>query len=444
MSKSVRHLRRRFSRRAFLGGSAAAVAAIGGAGLPTKSLAKSSALMSPAEISRLRVSTGVDDEAFWRAVRQNVMLKPDIVFLNNGSYSTPPHTVFDALIKYQRTVTENPADQGIVSGKCEREVRPKLAEFLGADPDEIALTRNTTDGMSIVAAGLPLARGDEVLTTTHEHPGGIEPWRMRAARDGTAIKEVFIPSPAATPEQILNIINDNIGPRTRVISFCHMTCTTGVIYPVKEICRLARDKGITTLVDGAHPNGMFVFDLHDIDPDYYAASPHKWLSAPLGNGFLYVRKDKISELWPMHGSGGWDKTNSARRFECYGTRDWPVTAALGDAIDFQLAVGRDRIEKRGRDLMTYFKTEVQKIPDVKLWSPMDPRMSCSLSAISIREIPLDKIMKYLREKYAVISRPVGYDLNAVRFSTHYYNTFEEVDIALAGLKEIATTRVLEA
>jgi selenocysteine lyase/cysteine desulfurase len=427
------------SRRAFLGGSAA-VMALGAA--PLKAVAAQPSL-STAEIAALAAQSTIDDEAFWRAVRQSVMLDPAIVFLNDGSYSAPPRPVFDALIQYSRLVTTDPSKQGVLSGKCENEVRPKLAAFIGAAPDEVALTRNTTDGMSIVAGGLKIGRGDEVLTTHHEHPGGIEPWRLRAARDGIEVRELTFTNPPDSPEQLLNLFNDAIGPKTKVISFCHMTCTTGLIFPAKEICALARAKGIYSVVDGAHPLGMFPFNLHEIDPDFYANSPHKWLGAPLGNGFLYVRPDKTDHVWPMHGSGGWDGTN-ARRFECYGTRDWPVTACVGDAIDFQLAVGKERIEQRGRALMTHFKTEVQKIGGVKLWTPMDPRMSCSLSAISIREIPLEKIMAFLREKYAIVSRPVAYDINAVRFSTHYFNTFEEVEIALAGIREIAETGVLEA
>jgi isopenicillin-N epimerase len=438
MARGYKQSGYRVSRRAFLGGAAAA--AFGGAALAAET---ASASLSTAEISRLRTIRPPDDETFWRAVRQATMLDPNIVFLNDGSYSAPPRPVFDALLKYNRLITENPSLQGLLSGKCENAVRPKLAAFIGADADEIALTRNTTDGMSIVAGGLKLGRGDEVILSNHEHPGGLEPWRLRAARDGIEIREFKIPSPPKDPDELLNIINDATGPRTKVISFCHMTCTTGLIYPAKEICRLARDKGIYSVVDGAHPLGMFQFNLHDIDPDFYANSPHKWLGAPLGNGFLFVRPDKTDHVWPMHASAGWDRPD-ARRFECYGTRDWPVTACVGDAIDFQLAVGPDRIEERGRNLMTYFKTEVVKLPGAKLWTPMDPRLSCSLAAVSIREISLDKIMKYLSEKYKIVSRAVAYDINAVRFSTHYFNTYEEVDIALQGLRDIAESNILEA
>ena len=429
----------RISRRAFLGG-AAAIAAFSGKGISAE-LASNS--LNTSQIANLGLRQDISEEQYWRAVRQSIMLSPDVVFLNDGSYGTPPRPVFDALIRYNRITTEKPGDQGKIARICENEVRPKLARFVGAHPDEIALTHNTTEGMSIAAAGIPLSKGDEILTTNHEHPGGIDPWRLRAARNGIAIKEIPIPSPPKNPEVLLNLFNDAITTRTKVISFCHMTCTAGLIFPAKEICKLARDKGIISVVDGAHPLGMFDFDLHDIDPDVYANSPHKWLGAPLGNGFFYVKKEMIGNIWPMHGSGGWDR-DTARRFECFGTRDWAVTACIGDAIDWQNAIGLDRITKRGRDLMTYFKQEVQEIKDVKLWTSMDPRMSCSLAGISIREIPNRKIYRYIFDKHRVLGRLVDYDLNAVRFSAHYFNTYEEMDIALKALREIAESNILEA
>lgn len=427
------------SRRSFLGGGAAALAvsAFG----PGLSPALAAGSLSTPQIATLGARTDIAEEEFWRAVRQATMLKPDIVFLNDGSYGTPPRPVFDALVKYNRITTENPGDLGVVANIAEQKVRPKLAAFVGAHPDEIALTHNTTEGMSVAAAGLKLKAGDEILTTNHEHPGGIDPWRLRAARDGITIREIPIASPPKNPEELLNQFNDAIGPKTRVISFCHMTCTAGLIFPAKEICKLARDKGLISVVDGAHPLGMFRFDLHDIDPDIYANSPHKWLGAPLGNGFLYVRKEMIPEIWPMHGSGGWEQT-TARRFESFGTRDWAVVAAIGDALDFQEAVGRDRITARGRALMTYFKQEVARIRDVKLRTSMDPRMSCNLAGVTIRDIPHQKIIAYLREKYKVISRSVEYDINAIRFSAHYFNTYDEMDIALRGLREVAESTML--
>lgn len=419
------------SRRGFIKsmGAGAALLAFWG----REALAESNSL-SPAKLSSLSASSDIEEEKFWNVVRTQMMLKKDIIYLNNGGYGATPRMVFDSLVKDYRLLGENPRELDILVKKMD-EVRKKVADFLGASEDEIALTRNTTEGMSIVAAGIPLKRGDEVLITHHEHPGGQQPWLLRAARDGIELREVEIPSPPESPEQILNLINDAISKKTKVISVSHVTCTTGLILPVKRLCQLARDKGVLTVLDGAHPMGMFVFDLHDIDPDFFASSPHKWLDAPFGNGTLYVRKDKIEMLWPFHGSGGWDG-KTALRFEAIGTRSWPVTCALGKAIDFQLAIGRDRIEKRGRELATHFKKKVKEIPGVQLYTSMDPRMSCSVSSISIGELKFSDVYRYLMEKYNIIARPVE-EVNAVRVSTHFYNTKEEVDACLNAVKDIA-------
>jgi selenocysteine lyase/cysteine desulfurase len=425
------------SRRNFIKSMGAGAAIIGLWGKEAKS---ESMCLSPEKLVHLSSSADIDEESFWKVVRTQMMLKEDIIYLNNGGFGATPRMVFDALVEDYRMLGENPRDLDILVKKMD-EVRKKVADFLDVSQDEIALTRNTTEGMSTIAAGLPLKKGDEVLISHHEHPGGKQPWLMRAARDGIEVREIEIPTPPENPEQILNIINDAISNKTRVISVSHVTCTTGLILPVKQLCQLARDKGVLSVLDGAHPMGMYPFSLHDIDPDFFATSPHKWLDAPFGNGTLYVRKDKINMLWPMHGSGGWDG-DTALRFEAIGTRSWPVTCALGEAIDFQNAIGRDKIEKRGRELATYFKKRIREIPGVKLHTSMDPRMSCSISSISIGDLKFSDIYPYLIEKYNIIARPVE-EINGIRVSTHFYNTKEEVDACLNAIKEIAEKGITE-
>jgi selenocysteine lyase/cysteine desulfurase len=419
------------SRRNFIKsiGAGAALISLWGKGAQSESIH-----LSPEKLLNLSSSADIDEENFWNIVRTQMMLKEDIIYLNNGGFGATPRMVFDALVEDYRMLGENPRDLDTLVKKMD-EVRKKVADFLDVSQDEIALTRNTTEGMSTIAAGLPLKKGDEVLISHHEHPGGKQPWLMRAARDGIEVREIEIPTPPENPEQILNIINDAISNKTRVISVSHVTCTTGLILPVKQLCQLARDKGVLSVLDGAHPMGMYPFSIHDIDPDFFATSPHKWLDAPFGNGTLYVRKDKINMLWPMHGSGGWDG-DTALRFEAIGTRSWPVTCALGEAIDFQNAIGRDKIEKRGRELATYFKKSVREIPGVKLHTSMDPKMSCSISSISIGDLKFSDVYPYLIEKYNIIARPVE-EINGIRVSTHFYNTKEEVDACLNAIKEIA-------
>ena len=398
-----------------------------------EALAESSCL-SPAKLSALSVSPDIDEEEFWNLVRTQIMLRKDIIFLNNGGFGTTPRMVFDSLVHGFRLIAENPRNIHVLVEKMD-EVRKKAADFVGASEDEIALTRSTTEGMSIAAAGLPLKQGDEVLISDHEHSGGTQPWLLRAARDGIEVHEVKIPSPPESPEQILNLFNDAISKKTRVISLSHVTHAHGIVMPVKRLCQLAKEKDVLTVLDGAHTTGMFPINLHDIDPDFYGTSPHKWLDAPAGNGIFYVRKDKIDMLWPLHGARGWD-AKTARRFEAVSSRAWPATCALAKAIEFQLAIGRDKIEKRGRKLATYFKERVREIPGVQLITSMDPRLSCSISSFSIKQLKSIDIYNYLMEKYKIIAA-AKIKLNPIRVSTHFYNTKEEVDACLKAFKEIA-------
>lgn len=420
-----------FTRRNFLQGMAA------GAGLLTLNAWETSAGLDfypLAKLSSLSATPDVGEEEFWNMVRTQMMLRKDIMYLNNGSFGSTPRMVFDAVVKGFRMIAEDPKSTGKLLEKIE-EVRKKVADFVGASEDEIALTRSTTEGMSMVAAGLPLKKGDEVLISDHEHSAGTQPWLLRGARDGIELREVKIPCPPESPEQILNLFNDALTKKTRVISISHMTHAHGLLLPVKELCKLARDKGIFTVLDAAHPPGMFPFDLHDIDPDFYAGSPHKWLDAPAGSGIFYVRKDRIDTLWPMYGARGWDRKN-ARRFEATGTKVWPVTCALGKAIDFQLAIGRERIEKRGRELSSYFKQRVREIPGVELLTPLDPKMCCSIGSFSLGEYKSIDVYNYLLEKHNIITGPKN-KRNALRVSTHFYNTKKEVDACLEGIEEIA-------
>jgi isopenicillin-N epimerase len=389
------------------------------------------------KLSVIGSSPTIEEEEFWKVVRSQMMFEKDIIYLNNGSFGSTPRIVFDSLVQGFRLIAENPENIGVLWENME-EIRKKVANFIGASEDEIALTRSTTEGMSIVAAGLPLKRGDEVLISDHEHSGGTQPWLMRAARDGIEVREVIIPSPPESPEQILNLFNDAISKKTRVISLSHVTHSHGIVMPVKRLSKLAREKGILTVYDGAHTMGMFPLNMHDMDPDFYAASPHKWLDAPAGSGVFYVRKDKVDMLWPMFGARGWDK-KSARRFEAVSSRAWPVTHALGTAIDFQVAVGPEKIEKRGKELAKYFKEKVREIPGVTLITSMNPGLSCSISTFSIENLKSPDISNELREKYRIFASAKR-KLNPIRVSTHFYNTKEELDLCLSAIKEIAEKR----
>lgn len=376
------------------------------------------------------------DETYWAAIREHFVLDKGIRYMNNGSYGPSPRSVLDAVCGFIWRIGQSPEEGYHAAGEAFEAVHDKAARFVGCEPAEMALIHNTTEGMSFVANGLSLKAGDEVLISDQEHPGGLCCWELKAKRAGIRNVYVRIPTPPESPEDILNRINDHITPRTKVISWCHMMFTTGLISPIKEICTLARDKGILTVIDGAHPVGMLDFRMSDLGCDFYATSNHKWLMAPKATGMLYAAREACEQAWPAVASAGWD-SRDARKFESFGTRNMPEAAGVGPAIDFQEQIGKDKIEARVRALSAYLRAQLQQIDGVRLYTSTDSRLSAAVTSFSIRELPIHRVMHELRQRHHIYSRAVGNIGNAVRLSTHIYNTFDDVDAAVEVIQDMA-------
>src|SRR5207237_5384880 len=233
--------------------------------------------------------------------------------------------------------------------------------LVGSKRDEIALLRNATEANSYIANGLDMKPGDEVLMTDQEHPGGEQPWNLRAKRYGIVVKKITLPKPVPDAATVLNLFNEAITPRTRVIFFSHITTVTGVVLPAKEICALARSKGILSAVDGAHVTGMMRLRVHDLGCDLYSSSPHKWLQAPKGSGFLFVRDEMIDRLWNTIATEGWDDVKiRAERFQRIGSSNVPALWGLRASIELANDIGMDRIERRHRQLCDYILAAMLK------------------------------------------------------------------------------------
>jgi selenocysteine lyase/cysteine desulfurase len=251
-----------------------------------------------------------NEEAYWGELRQQFLIPADEVYLNNGTVGSSPapvlRAIFDSYNQTEKLDQQDPEDYPIWGYAAWNEFRDPLAAFVGCNRDEIALVRNATEGNSYIANGIDMKTGDEVLMTDQEHPGGEQPWQLRAKRYGIVVRKVTLPKPVKEPAQVLNLFQDAITPRTRVMFFSHITTVTGVVLPARELCGLARSKGILSAVDGAHVPGMMELNLHQLGCDLYSASPHKWLQAPKGTGFLYVRDEVIDRVWNTIATEGWD------------------------------------------------------------------------------------------------------------------------------------------
>ncbi len=383
------------------------------------------------------------DGIYWEEIRKHFMFEGRLIMMNNGTLGPMPKPVFNTMMRYFKIQASNPFEAYDFFPSLRDGVRNKLADFVGASPDEIVIDRNTTEGMNFIAGGLDLGEGDEVLQSTMEHPAGIHPWRLKAARYGITVTDVPIGVPPRDVNEIVRAFRNAITPQTRVISISHTVFITGLIAPVKELSEMAHERGILLLTDSAHGLGHLDLDMHDLGIDFFTTSPYKWLGAPTGCGMLYVKSDVQDRVWPTIASSGWDQEGTARKFETLGQRADPIIFALGEALDFQNRIGKDRIARRIRSLATHLKDGLAAIPGVKLHTSRDPYLSAGLTAFSIEGVDPQRIVDYVRERYNIVIRTIGSEsagTRGVRVSTHIWLNTRHVDMLLEGVDHLASHR----
>ena len=430
---------RRLFLRAFAAGSAGALAAEG--------VREAAAAPGAGGVEAIRAAQAdaVSDAEFWATVRREFLISDELAYLNSGTLGPMPKPVYYAVVDSYRALAADPGRENTRHNAAQGDVRAKLAAFVNADPTEIALTRNTTEGMSFIANGLDLAAGDEVLVSFHEHPGGLQPWKLKAKRQGVVVKELPFPIPTPDPSDIVTRFADAITPRTKVISVSHVTFPTGCMLPVRELAALARSRGILTVVDGAHAIGMLRLDMHDLGVDFYASSPYKWLGAPVGTGFLYLRRESQERVWPTVATTGWDDEEAgARRYDRLSQRAGPLLMATGAALDFQSAIGPDRIEQRVRALAGMLRTRLAEIPQATVHTSTHPVLGCGITGFALEGFDRREIVDTLWRRHHVWVRHTDFDLNTVRVSTHHYNTEDQVARVVDGIRDILANGVAPA
>ncbi len=378
-----------------------------------------------------------NEDNYWRELRKQYLIPADEIYLNNGTVGSSPAPVLRAIFEaYESTEKMNqadPEDYPIWGYASWNEFRDPLAAFVGCDHNEIAILRNATEANSYIANGIDLKAGDEVLITDQEHPGGEHPWDLRAKRYGIVVKKIKLPRPIQNPAQVLNLFNDAITPRTRVIFFSHITTVTGVVLPAKEICALARSKQILSAVDGAHVPGMMRLNLRDLGCDMYSSSPHKWLQAPKGSGFLYVRDEVIDRLWNTIATEGWDDAKlRAERFQRIGSSNIPALWGLRASIQLANDIGIDRIERRHRQLCDYILAAMVK-RGAESWTSPDAALRCAIATVNVPPVPRMELENWLWKEKKIRIR--GGEPNKLRLSTPYYLSKQDIDRFLDGFDE---------
>lgn len=382
-----------------------------------------------------------DDEAYWKNVRQLFPLSKDFIYLNNGTFGPSPYPVIDAMRNGQMD-----ADMHGNYGSYDA-TPPKLAKFVGADHDEIALTHNVTEGINIACWGVPLKKGDEVILTTHEHVGNAAPWMNRQKLHGIVLRKY---TPAKTAAETLERINALINKNTRVIATPHIPCTQGQVLPVKEICALAKEKGLYSLIDGAHGAGMMPLDLHDMGCDTYASCCHKWMLGPKGTGFLYVRKEFQDTVQSYYGGGGtddgkWDLASNPIKIGGYaasahryfgGTQANGLYTGVNAAIDFIETIGQRNIYHRIKSLGKYTQDRLLDLgKKIELLTPTEERSRCAVNGFRIKGVDYAKFFKTCADKNIRIRMVPEMGLNCLRVSTHIYNSKSDVDTFIAEVKK---------
>ena len=406
--------------------SAAATAAVGAAFLRDDALQRVRAAV--ADAGDASADALAQNEDFWLQIQQAYDVDRSLTNLNNGGVAPAPRIVLDAMHRHVEFTNHlPPRNLWTVLDPQVETVRERLADVFGCDAEEIAIVRNASEALETCLFGMDLKAGDEVLATSHDYPRMLNTLRQRGTREGIVLKTFNIPTPPQNPAELVELYRKNITPKTKVILVCHITNLTGQIFPIKKIVELARPRGIEVVVDGAHAFAHFPFKHADLDCDYYGTSLHKWLSAPIGTGMLYVRKSKIAKLWPMMAPPT-DRVDDIRKFEEIGTHPTAPRLAIAEALAMYNSIGAERKAARLRYLRDRWAKRLLGQKGVTIYTSFDPAQSCCIATIGIEGVDAGALNTHLFKKHRIVTTPIKHEhINGIRVTPNTYSTTREVD-----------------
>jgi selenocysteine lyase/cysteine desulfurase len=389
-------------------------------------------------VNHLNAFEVAQNEDFWSVIQRSYSVNPNLINLNNGGVSPSPIVVQQAVERYNQMTNEGPSyymwqilDQG------REPLRQKLAHLAGVNPNEIAINRNSTEALNTIIFGLPLKSGDEVIGTKQDYPNMIQAYRQRAERDGIVYKQISFDFPIEDDAVIVKAYEDAITPKTRLIHVTHMVNWVGQTMPVQKIADMAHAHGIEVIVDGAHSFGLLDFKIPDLHCDYFGTSLHKFLSAPIGTGMMWIKADKIEKVWPLTCNGN-PHSADIRKFETLGTRSFPIEQGIGEAINFHEGIGSKRKEQRIGYLKNYWAGQARKIPKVKLHTSMDLKYSCAICGVSIDGVTPAAFSSALFDRYKIHTVGIVWEnISCVRITPHVYTTRADLDKLVGAIGEIA-------
>lgn len=378
-----------------------------------------------------------EEEDFWAAIRQGYRLKPDFINLENGYYNFIPEQVLERFIEHVREVNYH-GSWYMRKKKVEdkKAMAAKLAAVAGCSPDELIVTRNTTESLDMIIGGLDWNPGDEAVYAEQDYGSMRDMFSQVAKRYGVVNKVVSVPNHPESDEEIVNLYASAITEKTKLLMICHMINTTGQILPVRKVCDMAHKRGVEVMVDGAHAFGHFAFTIPDLHCDYYGSSLHKWMSVPLGAGILYVQKDKIGKIWPLLAAGE-KKQDDISRLNHVGTHPAHTDLAIADALDFYHMIGIERKEARLRFLQNYWTSKVRDLPHVIINTPSDPARACGIANAGIKGMKPSDLAEKLFKNYKIYTVAInGAGVHGCRVTPNVFTSTAELDVLVKAFTEL--------
>jgi selenocysteine lyase/cysteine desulfurase len=408
--------------------------ALTGLGLPFSARSMNSWMQLAGNRSALELAT---DDDFWKAIRGQYELKPDYINLENGYYNILPKEILENFIRHIREVNYQ-GSYYMRNFRLEdkKNMAAKVAELVGCSSDELVLTRNTTESLDLIIGGFPWNEGDEAVMAEQDYGSMREMFKQVEKRYGVINKIVSIPNHPSSDDEIVNLYASAITSKTKLVMVPHIVNITGQILPIQKICDMAHSKGAEVMVDGAHAVAHFRFKMTDLHCDYYGASLHKWLSAPLGAGMLYVKKENIRKIWPLMAEGD-RKEDDIARLNHVGTHPAHTDLAVADAIDFYNRIGAERKETRLRYLQQYWTGKVRNLPNVILNTPADPARSCGIANVGIKGMKPADMSAILLKKYNIYTVAIDTgNVHGCRITPNIFTTLSELDVLVKALTEM--------
>ena len=379
------------------------------------------------------------DEDYWKKVAGMYHQNVKFINLESGYFSPSPESVKDYWVNFVNEINESPSYyMRTRQNEMREKVREKLANYAGVAKDELVLTRNTTESMNIIIQGIKLEEGDEILRTNLEYPNIIQALDMRERRFGTKVRIVDVPIHPISQDEIVEKVIGAVNKKTKVILISHMVFLNGQVFPVKEVCKKAREMDIETIVDGAHSFSHVDMDVSEIGCDYYASSLHKWLGAPLGNGLLYVKKGNAERLWPLYGDTAYEDDN-IMKLEHLGTRPCSDQNGIIPAVDFNLEIGKEEKSKRLKFLQMRWATELKDHKNIILNTPLGEGQSFGIANVGVKSLQPSELADKLFDEHDIFTVPIDDDrgIRGIRVSPNLYSTTEDIDKFIEAMLTIA-------